>query len=204
MIHSVKRIIYSIFQRIYRAIELNKYNDFTIAEYFRKQGAKIGDNNRIEVRSLGAEPYLISIGDHCTIAPGVVFLNHDGAPWIFTDKFPSLQKFAPIKILDNCFVGLNSIIMGGVTIGPNSIIAAGSVVTKDVPARTIVGGNPAKVISDIDEYKEKVIIKWTKEKPPGYLNNLSNGVQYDPEYIQRMKLRELHILENHLKKIFRE
>ena len=113
VINSVKRIFHSISQRIHRAVELNKYSDFTIAEYFRKQGARIGDNNRIEVRSIGAEPYLISIGNHCTIAPGVVFVNHDGAPWIFTDKFPSLQKFAFIKIQDNCFIGLNSIIMGG-------------------------------------------------------------------------------------------
>jgi len=202
MISSVKRIFYSIFQRIRRIIELNKYNDFTIAEFFRAQGAQIGKDNRIEVRSLGAEPYLISIGNHCTIAPGVSFMTHDGGVWIFTDEFPSLQKIGKIEILDNCFIGLGAILMGNIKIGPNAIVGAGAIVTKDVPANTIVGGNPAKVISSIDKYKEKVIRNWKKQKPPGYFNGLEDGVRYDPAYIQKIKFRDLHILRNHLKKIF--
>ncbi|HFI0234335.1 TPA: DapH/DapD/GlmU-related protein [Streptococcus suis] len=60
-----------------------------------------------------------------------------------------------IEIYDNVFLGAHSIIMGGITIGPNAIVAAGSVVTKDVPEGTIVGGNPAKVIGKFDEYMKK-------------------------------------------------
>jgi len=77
MISSVKRIFYSIFQRISRIIELNKYNDFTIAEYFRKQGARIGEDCFIAIRNIGAEPYLVKIGNHVGIASGVVLATHN-------------------------------------------------------------------------------------------------------------------------------
>ena len=66
------RISKILLQKIKNIIELSKYNDFTIAEYFRKQGAQIGENNRIELRSLSTEPYLIKIGNHCTIALNVL------------------------------------------------------------------------------------------------------------------------------------
>ena len=199
---SIVKLSRNVFRKIKRSIELAKYNDFTIAEYFRKQGAQIGENNRIEIRSLGAEPYLIKIGNHCTIAPKVSFITHDGATWLFTDEFPGLQKFGAIKILDNCFIGMNSIIMGNVTIGPNSIIGAGSIVTKDVPPDVVVAGNPAKVISKIDTYREKVLRIWEEQKPPGYFQDLQKGVRYSPAYIQGLKYRQLHMLKTHLVKLF--
>ncbi|WP_394338998.1 acyltransferase [Mucilaginibacter xinganensis] len=62
----------------------------------------------------------------------------------------------PITIKSYAWIGMNCIILKGVTIGEGAIVGAGSVVTKDVPAWTIVGGNPAKVIKDIpDEYKNR-------------------------------------------------
>ena len=155
------KFIRAVYSRIQWGLEISRYNDFTIAKYFRKQGAQIGENNRLEVRGLGAEPYLVKIGNHCTVAPNVVFLCHDGGTWLFTEEFPSLQKFGRIEILDNSFIGMNSIILGNVTIGPNSIVGAGSVVTKDVPPNTIVGGVPAKIISSVEGYKEKVLRIWT-------------------------------------------
>ena len=64
-------------------------------------------------------------------------------------------KTAPIVIKDNVFIGGSSIILKGVTIGENSIIAAGSVVTKNVPANEIWGGNPAKFIRKINNGKDQ-------------------------------------------------
>ncbi len=61
----------------------------------------------------------------------------------------SVVKSAPIIIKDNAWIGMNSIILKGVTIGEGSIVAAGSVVTHDVPDWTIVGGNPAQIIKKI-------------------------------------------------------
>jgi carbonic anhydrase/acetyltransferase-like protein (isoleucine patch superfamily) len=59
-----------------------------------------------------------------------------------------------VRVLDNCFVGVNSILMPGVTVGPNSIVGAGSVVTRDVPARSVAAGVPARVLCTLDEYVE--------------------------------------------------
>ena len=58
-------------------------------------------------------------------------------------------KTAPVFIGDDCFIGTRSIICKGVTIGPRSIIAAGSVVVKDIPSGCIAGGNPCKVIKSL-------------------------------------------------------
>lgn len=62
-----------------------------------------------------------------------------------------------MEIFDNCFIGANSNILYNVKIGPNSIVAAGSVVTKDVPPGIIVGGNPAKQIGLFEDLQKKRI-----------------------------------------------
>ena len=107
--------------RIKQSIELHGYDDFNIAEYLRKQGAEVGENNRIMLRSLGEEAYLIKIGNHCTICADTLFIVHDGAGWVFTHEVPDVQKFGRIQIMDNCFIGMRSTILPNVTIGPNSI-----------------------------------------------------------------------------------
>ncbi|OLY80013.1 putative acetyltransferase [Smittium mucronatum] len=66
------------------------------------------------------------------------------------------QEYAlPIRICDNVWVGGGSIILPGITVGKNSVVAAGAVVTKDVPENVVVGGNPAKVIKHIDNGQDK-------------------------------------------------
>lgn len=65
------------------------------------------------------------------------------------------QYLNKIEIMDNVMIGAHSVILPGVTIGPNSIVAAGSVVVKDIPRGVIVGGNPAKVIGTMDDFVNK-------------------------------------------------
>lgn len=192
------RLLKKIYRKLKKSIIMSRYDDFTIAEYFRKQGAQIGEENRITVRTFGSEPYLIKIGNHCTIAPDVTFLKHDGGTWVFTEEDPSLQKFAPIVINDNCFIGMRAIILGSVTIGPNSVVGAGAVVTKDVPPDTVVAGNPARIICTILEYKEKVQEAWRGQKPPGYFDGIKQGSKYHPAYIQQIKDRDRAMLMEHL------
>ncbi|WP_024294083.1 sugar O-acetyltransferase [Lacrimispora indolis] len=93
----------------------------------------------------------ISIGDGALIGHNVVMatLNHDLAP-----KKRSTLHPAPIVIGENVWIGSNATVLPGVTIGDGAVIAAGAVVTKDVPANTIVGGVPAKVLRNIDIKEE--------------------------------------------------
>jgi acetyltransferase-like isoleucine patch superfamily enzyme len=202
MANIILKMAANLVRKFKKSIELNRYDDFTIAEYFRGQGALIGDNNRLEVRSLGAEPYLVRIGNHCTIGPNVSFICHDGATWLFTEEIPSLQKFGTIEILDNCFIGIHAVLLGNIKIGPNSIVGASSVVTKDVPANVVVAGNPARVVSTVEQYKEKVLRLWAHQRPPGYFEELEDGKRYSPAHIQQMKYREMPKLREHLIRSF--
>ena len=94
----------------------------------------------------------ITLGDNCLVGHNVVFatLNHGFAPEELQSMLP-----APIVVGRNVWIGSNSTILQGVTIGDNSIIAAGSVVTKDVPANAIVAGVPARFIRSISPEEEK-------------------------------------------------
>lgn len=91
----------------------------------------------------------VRIGDNCFIAPGV---------HIYTATHPihPLERIAgpeygkPVTIGNNVWIGGRSVINPGITIGDNVVIASGSVITKNVPANTIVGGNPAKIIRQIE------------------------------------------------------
>ena len=65
------------------------------------------------------------------------------------------QYVGSVEIFDNCFLGANSTFLYNVKLGPNAIVAAGSVVTKDVPEGCVVGGNPAKVIGKYEDLVEK-------------------------------------------------
>ncbi|MBD9166423.1 MAG: sugar O-acetyltransferase [Parabacteroides johnsonii] len=89
----------------------------------------------------------VTLGDGCLIGHNVVFatLNHD-----FNPEKRDVMTAAPIVLGRNVWVGSNSTILQGVTIGDGAIIAAGAVVTKDVPANTVVGGVPARHIRNIE------------------------------------------------------
>lgn len=85
----------------------------------------------------------ITIGDDCLIGHNAVFatLNHGLAPGRRADLIP-----APIVLGSNVWIGANATILPGVTIGRNAVVAAASVVTKDVPDNAIVVGSPARVV----------------------------------------------------------
>jgi acetyltransferase-like isoleucine patch superfamily enzyme len=141
-------------------LELRRYSPENIELYFRKLGCQVGNNNRIFITDVGSEPYLVKIGNSCVIANGVKFITHDGAVSIFRDEINNLNVFGKIEVKDKCFIGMNSIILPDVTIGPNSIVGAGSVVTKDVPAGMVVAGVPARILCSVDEYKSKCVKQW--------------------------------------------
>ena len=120
----------------------------------RKAGVQIGDGNFISSSFWSSEPYLISIGNNCQITDGVKIFTHGGAGAV-RKFYPKFDTFGKVKIGDYVYIGSNSLIMPGVTIGNNVLIAAGSVVTKSVPDNVVIGGNPARIICTINEYLQR-------------------------------------------------
>ena len=123
-------------------------------EKYRLSGAKIGQDVRAFSAITSAEPYLIRIGNNVTISTGVEFCTHDNSA---IKVFENGTDFiGAIDIGDNSFIGMNSIIMGGVTLPENCIVGAGSVVTKSFDQiGSIIAGNPAKIIGNIESLYER-------------------------------------------------
>jgi acetyltransferase-like isoleucine patch superfamily enzyme len=91
----------------------------------------------------------ITIGKHATIGANCKIIDNDFHPLDSTQrKNNQIEhiKRAPIKIGDNCFIGMNSIILKGTTLGNNVVVGAGSVVHGTFPDNCIIAGNPAKII----------------------------------------------------------
>ena len=107
-------------------------------------------------KMFGSEPWLITIGNNVHITAEVRFITHDGSVLPFRKDYPTLEITKPIVIGNNVFIGTRAIIMPGVVIGDNSIIAAGSIVTKSFPANSLIAGVPGKVIKNTQEYLLKV------------------------------------------------
>ena len=89
----------------------------------------------------------IVLGDGCLIGHQVVFATLDH---LLDPARRASMKPAPIRLGKNVWVGSHATILAGITVGDNAVIAAGAVVTKDVPADTVVGGVPARVLKKID------------------------------------------------------
>ena len=122
-------------------------------ENWRKQGMKIGKNVHIYSDLFSKEPYMISIGDDTTISGNVTLVTHDNSISKYLPQYT--DTFGRINIGKNCFIGMGSMIMSGVTLGDNFIVAAGSVVTKSFESGTVIGGTPAKSICKVEDLVEK-------------------------------------------------
>lgn len=133
-----------------------KLRQYKYARYItecKKKGMKIGDNTGIMPGCYFDSDYcfLISIGTNCTLSNDVFILAHDASMY----RFLKYTKIAKVTIHDNCFIGAKAVILPGVSIGPNAIVSAGSVVTKDVPPNSDSAGNPAKVIKPFKDFLAK-------------------------------------------------
>ncbi len=119
-----------------------------------QHGLKLGKNVEI-IDTFFFDPshcFLITIGDNTTICPNVRLIAHDAS----TKKHLGYTKIGKIVIEENCFIGDSVTILPNVKIGKNSIIGAGSVVTKTIPKNSVAAGNPATVISGTDQYIKKI------------------------------------------------
>ncbi|MGA1822568.1 MAG: acyltransferase [Thermoplasmatota archaeon] len=156
----------------------------------KSRGLKIGKD---VVMSPGAlldknYPYLISIGDNSVICTGVRLLAHDATILEFTGGY---MRVGRIDIKENCIIGINSIILPGVTIGPNVLVASGSVVNKDIPPNTCVAGNPARYYSKFDAvmqtYKDEIAKSDTFKAVDIYMNEDEKRVDRKMKIIEQSK-----------------
>ncbi len=128
----------------------------------RRLGVTVGEGCRIYSCDVASEHWLVSIGDGTTVSVGVKFLTHDGVGWLVDDARGRRYRYAPIVVGSGCFVGAHSILMPGVQLGDRVVVGAGSVVTRSVPAGSVVAGNPARVIARTDDLLERVA-EWPAE-----------------------------------------
>jgi acetyltransferase-like isoleucine patch superfamily enzyme len=138
------------------SVFLNSYPDGELYRtglmaYFPSSIIRIGDNCSLNGTIIHSRNAVI-IGDNCMFGPGVVILDNDSHNTSIDPERRRQGKISesPVTIGNNVWVGMRSIIMKGVQIGDNSIIAAGSIVIKSVPPNTLFGGNPAAFIKKLD------------------------------------------------------
>lgn len=133
------------------------FNSVSRGRYVRKKkifGA-VGEDVRLPSGLIPLRADQIFLHNNIEVASGAKFVVHDAIHSVFNKMEDSdgvyAEHIGKIEVFDNVFIGANAILLGPVKIGPNAIVAAGAVVSKDVPPGSIVGGVPAKVIGSFDE-----------------------------------------------------
>ena len=110
----------------------------------------------------------IRVGDNCMFGPNVVIATA-GHPILPALREQGLQYNAPVRIGKNCWLGAGALVMPGVTIGDNSVIGAGSVVTRDIPSNVVAAGNPCRVLRPVGE-RDRQFYFHDKAIPPELLD----------------------------------
>ena len=118
-----------------------------------------GFNVRLPQMILPLHSKLISIHSNVEIASGVKLITHDAIHEVFNNEKDNCHIFKEnlgcIEIMENVFIGANTIVLGNVRIGSNCIIGAGSLINKDIPSGSVAVGVPARIIGKTIELKEK-------------------------------------------------
>ncbi|MHC8367364.1 acyltransferase [Pseudomonas sp. ZT5P21] len=161
--------------------KLCKPNGYEWAEHLARWGGlhSIGKGVWINLGCNITDPSMLRCGNNVGLSDCTIF-GHDGSVALFNARDGlKLDSVGPVDIRDNSFIGHGAIVMPRVTIGPDSLVAAGAVVLRDVPPGVVVGGNPARVICTME-----TLLKNIEERSATYpwidLIRQREGV-YDPE-----------------------
>lgn len=152
-------------------------NPECLNKFYRKNGAKIGANCLICTPILAfPDNCLLEIGNDVVISTNVIFILHDYSASRVVKGISNLH--GKIIIGNNCFIGSGAILMYGVELAENTIVAAGSVVTKSFSQKNIIiGGNPAKIIGTWEKFREKV------NKYGNNFTDINDLINNHPEYL---------------------
>ncbi len=124
----------------------------------------VGDNFFANYNCMILDVGRVDIGDNVMLAPNVAIYTA-GHPVHPQARNSQYEYGIPVKIGSNVWVGGNSVILPGVTVGDNTVIGAGSVVTKDIPSGVIAAGNPCRVIREITQEDKKYYFKAREFEP---------------------------------------
>ncbi len=157
--------------RIYLILDSMKRTKYIIKHDIFKE---VGKNFFFQPRKIPADPKLIKFHNNVVVTSGVLFITHDVTDFMLNNRenIDHFYKYNSgcIEVMNNVFIGSNSIILPNIKIGNNVIIGAGSVVTKDVPDNSVIAGNPAKIICSFDDYinkrkqKDENLVEYTNEE----------------------------------------
>lgn len=150
-----------MFRKFYRVLRYReKADSIRYVNFLRKKGVTIGKNcrffdpisNIVDLQN----PYCIEIGDNVSITSNVILLTHDYSWSVLTNiNHQMFGGIGNLKIGNNVFIGMGSIILKSTEIGDNVIIGAGSVVSGLLDSNSVYAGNPAKKIMDLDTFLQK-------------------------------------------------
>ena len=124
-------------------VTLHRFSQISAWGTDRKAHVSIGNNSYIGDRTEIHAGNRISIGNNTLIAWDCLIMDRD-----YHKLNSEVEQYAPVTIGNNVWIGCKSIILKGITIGDGAVVAAGSVVTRDVPSKALVGGNPARIIKE--------------------------------------------------------
>jgi acetyltransferase-like isoleucine patch superfamily enzyme len=115
----------------------------------------MGRHCSVQTDVLIDDPAYVRLGDNVWLT-GCALIGHDGSVIMLNRAFGlKLDRVGKIDIRDNVFIGYKAIVLPGVTIGPNAIVAAGTVVARDVPPNSVVAGVPARVVATLEDHVAK-------------------------------------------------
>lgn len=151
-VKAYKRVRYSmVLKTVLHSLAMNSPHNSIAVFFYRLRGTKIGKNVGIGSGAFLEEsrPHLVTIEDGANIGPNAIITAHDSSYHCINGDVPIL--FGEVVIKKRAYVGAGAVILPGVTVGEEALVAAGAVVTRDVAPRTVVAGVPAKEIKTLDD-----------------------------------------------------